>query len=347
MWSLVTFSPFRPKAPPQPPRVPSPRIITFVLMASTTYERDIDFSHHPLPPARTSWERASRFRERLSQITIAPPTAAPLEKSQFSPDSPPPPPPPRKSFTHIRMGSSSTTHLHKTPRNLEAGVRNLQSPKSSGGMSRINAFIESVRNWGRREPEMIPIQEPTHLGPWPPLHVDKRTHVCHCQDPKRKKRRRIWMFILIIVLLYLLANSIVLNTRVLTIPPSSGGTGQNTAAQPSSTSSPSSGSTFALSNDQQQCLTQFTVDAPNRPSSYPCGSCLPLLQAVPQSFSDTDPQDGQSVQNALQFCGLKAFFDSANSQGQQTLSNGRWIQDIKFCAWNGVSCDGSGRVSTL
>lgn len=192
---------------------------------------------------------------------------------------------------------------------------------------------------------MIPIQDPTHLGPWPPLHIDKRTHICHCQDPKRKKRRRIWMFILIIVLVYLLANSIVLSTRVLTVSTNNGGDGQSTATQPSSSSS--NGSTFALSTDQQQCLTQFTVDAPTNPSSYPCGSCLSLLQAVPQSFFDADAQDGQNIQNALQFCGLKAFFDSANSQGQQALSNGRWIQDTKFCAWNGVSCDGSGRVSTL
>ena len=309
-------------------------------MSHTNYDRDIDSPQPPLLPARSSWERASRFRERLSQITIAPPAAAPVEKSQFSPDSPPPPPP-RKSFTHIRMGSSSTTHLHKTPRNLEAGVRNLQSPTRTGFMGRINALLDSIKSFRRRDIELVQIQDPTHLGPWPPLHIEKRPHVCYCQEPKRKKRRRIWTIVLIIVLLYLLANSIVLNTKVLTTTSSSSNNGQTDS------SSGSTGSTLALSGDQQECLTEFTVDAPSNPSSYPCGTCLSLLQAVPQSFLDSNAQDGQDIQNALQFCGLKGFFDSANSQGQQTLTNGGWIKDVKFCAWSGVSCDGSGKVSTL
>lgn len=86
------LSPFRPKAPPQPPRVPSPRIITFVLMASTTYERDIDFSHHPLPPARTSW-------------SVHPDSANAFRRSPLLP----------RRQHHWRNHSSRPTHHHHHP----------------------------------------------------------------------------------------------------------------------------------------------------------------------------------------------------------------------------------------
>ncbi|EGO26326.1 hypothetical protein SERLADRAFT_384847, partial [Serpula lacrymans var. lacrymans S7.9] len=121
----------------------------------------------------------------------------------------------------------------------------------------------------------------------------------------------------------------------------------------SSTSSSDSGSTSStstsstLSTNAQQCLSQYTLNAPSSPSSYPCSTCLPTLQAVPSSFLNTDTQDGQQIQNAIQFCGLRAVFETANAAGQATLGNGSWVQDVKFCAWTGVTCDGSGQVSNL
>lgn len=288
-------------------------------------------------PSRDSWHRAAKFRENLSQVTIVPANAVPaVEKSQFSPDSPPPGVP-RASSSHNRMQSSSSTYFHKTtPRTLEAGYRHSDAERPRGVRDRIADFVQRLRNW-RVEPEIVPIQQP-RLAPWPPLHVEKRIQ-CHCEDPKHKKRRRLWSILLIIVLLYLLVNTLVLNVRLL---------GDSTKGQNGSTqSNGSSSSSSSLSASQQQCVTQFTVNAPSNPSSFPCSSCLPLLQAVPSSFATANAEDGQTIQNAIQFCGLKAIFDSANQNGQQTLASGNWAQDTKFCAWSGISCDGSGQVSTM
>lgn len=66
------LSSFRPKTTTTTSRTWSSYNHLCFLMSHTTYERDNNFPNPPLPPARTSWERASRFRERLSQITIAP-----------------------------------------------------------------------------------------------------------------------------------------------------------------------------------------------------------------------------------------------------------------------------------
>ncbi|KIK39168.1 hypothetical protein CY34DRAFT_808597 [Suillus luteus UH-Slu-Lm8-n1] len=156
------------------------------------------------------------------------------------------------------------------------------------------------------------IQE--ELPEWPPLHVQKRK--------SRRTRIILLLCLLIIVLLFLIANVIFLNIRVLSVQP----------ATPSSTS---------LSVNAQQCLSQYTLNAPSSPSSYPCSTCLPILQAVPLS---SNSQNAQQIINAIQFCGLRAIFDTANSQGQASLG---WVNDVKFCAWNGVTCDSSGSVANL
>jgi hypothetical protein len=156
------------------------------------------------------------------------------------------------------------------------------------------------------------IQE--ELPEWPPLHVHKR----------KSNRTRIILLLclLLIVLLFLIANVIFLNIRVLSLH----------TATPSSTS---------LSANAQQCLSQYTLNAPSSPSSYPCSTCLLTLQAVPLS---SNSQNAQQMLNAIQFCGLRAIFDTANSQGQASLG---WVNDVKFCAWNGVTCDGSGMVANM
>ncbi len=286
-------------------------------------------------PSGQSWPRAAHYRENLSEITVVPSNNHTVEKSKFSPDSPTGRP--RPSISHSRMASTSTAFL-TNPRNLEDG-NGTHSEKPRSVLSRITEFISSLR---KREKDtiLLPIQ-PSHLPPWPPLHVEKR--LCPCEDPKRKKHERYWIIALIIILLYLLGNTIALNIRVLNFVSSSSGNGQSTTGGTST----SGGSSFALSNDQRQCLSQFTVNAPSNPSSFPCSSCLPLLAAVPESFISTDLQDGQNVQNSIQFCGLQAVFASASSTGQQGLSNGGWLKDVKFCAWSGVTCGGSGLVSSM
>lgn len=285
-------------------------------------------------PAPPTWTRGTHFRENLSQITVVP---ANVEKSKFSPDSPNGRP--RPSISHSRMGSSTTAFLTNS-RNLENGEgAHSEQPRSLIG--RMTDFLSRFRR--REKTVLLPIQAPpSQLPPWPPLHIEKR--LCPCEDPKTKKRNRYWTIALIIVLLYLLGNIIALNIRVLNFVTSSSSSGNG---QSNSGGTSSSGGSFALSNDQEQCLSQFTVNAPSNPSSFPCSSCLPLLATVPESFISTNLKDGQNVQNAIQFCGLQAVFASADSTGQQGLSNGGWLKDVKFCAWSGISCGGSGLVSAM
>lgn len=288
---------------------------------------------HELPATRT-WERASKFREHLSAISIPPVDFLPPH-SRFSPDSPPLPPVP-PSHSKKMSTNGSTQSLRK----LEAGNK-LQKSNQEGLFSRLRKAVFELRV-GRRQEMSIPMQEP-----WQPLRVQKRVY-CEYHD-KKKEHGWKWKIILIIILLYLLINSIVLNVKVLSTP-STTVPGQVTTTEPTgnnSTPSPKPSSPTALSNDAQQCLSQFTLNAPSNPSGYPCSSCLPVLAAVPSNFSQTNPADGQNILNAVQFCGLKSLFDSANSDGQASLGNGSWFQDVKFCAWTGVSCDGSGQVSSM
>lgn len=190
----------------------------------------------------------------------------------------------------------------------------------------------------------MPIQE-AELPSWPPLHIEKRTccHDCPCHSlnkKKQKKRRRdrIMIYILVVIILYLLGNTIALNTRVF-----SATSVVNTGDAKNATSSTSS----TLSADAQQCLSQYIVNAPSNPTQYPCSTCLSVLQSVPSNFSDGDAQDGQQITNAIQFCALRAVFETASSDGQSSLADSNWAQDVRFCAWRGVQCDGTGRVSSL
>ncbi|KAG1725440.1 L domain-like protein [Suillus lakei] len=162
------------------------------------------------------------------------------------------------------------------------------------------------------------------LAEWPPLHVHKRK--CDCKK-KRNRRSCCLLILLIVVLLFLIGNVIFLNVRVFS----------NNTPVPSNTNT-------TLSANAQQCLSQYTLNAPSSPSSYPCSTCLPTLQTVPSTYLSSNPQNAQQILNAIQFCGLRGIFDTANSQGQAALS---WVNDVKFCAWNGVTCDGSGRVANL
>ena len=178
-------------------------------------------------------------------------------------------------------------------------------------MERMRKFMFDLRTW-HTQPDIVPIQD-ARLEPWPPLHIEKR--LCPCQDPRRikekkqkKKRRRIMMILLIIVLIYLLANSVVLNVRVFSTPSTDSsslgqnlpvtndpGQGTQVTTTTQSSSSQQTSSPVVLSANQQQCLTQFTVNAPSNPSSFPCSTCLPILQSVPSAFIQTNQQDGQNV----------------------------------------------------
>ncbi|KAH7883248.1 RNI-like protein [Phlebopus sp. FC_14] len=279
---------------------------------------------------------SSKFREHLSLTLPAGHLDIPIEQSKFSPASTVAP-----SSRFSFVGSTSKRSQSKS-KDIEAGTR--QSP---GLRDRFTKLFFDLRTFNNTEPDLVPIQEP-QLTQWPPLNVEKRRCTCNCNlhDPrhaekarKQKRRSRCLLFLLIIILLLLIGNSIFLNVRVISLSSSSSTSPTNATAS----------TTSMLSTNAQQCLSQYTLNAPTAPSAYPCSTCLPSLQAVPSSFisNAANSQDAQEITNAIQFCGLRAIYETANVQGQASLGNGSWAQDVKFCAWTGVSCDGSGRVASL
>jgi hypothetical protein len=116
-------------------------------------------------------------------------------------------------------------------------------------------------------------------------------------------------------------------------------TSTSTTSPPASTPT----NTMMFSAGTQQCITQFMLNAPSDPTGYPCSTCLPLLTAVPANATAVYPV----ARDATQFCGLRSIWEDAGQQGQAGLEAGGWVKDVKFCAWNGVRCNGAGRVSSL
>ncbi|KAI0070470.1 L domain-like protein [Panus rudis PR-1116 ss-1] len=299
---------------------------------------------------------------RHNELTISvPPPDVPIEVSRFSPESPPLPPVPPRSRAASPWSDAWTRRASSTvagqSKDVESNARTSLSPRRmstpepetrdySTYRSRFTKLFFDLRTLVRnKEPEIVPIQPP-QLPPWEPLHIEKRgcCHDCPCHTQKvktkkkRSKRDKILIYLLVLVILYLLGNTLFLDIRVLN--PSS----TTTTATPSNDTASTS---TQLSPSAQQCLSQYTINAPSDPSSYPCSSCLPILQQVPSDFSSSNQSDVEQIQNAIQFCGLRAFFETADSDGQSALGNGGWVKDVRFCAWNGVGCDGAGRVSSL
>ncbi|KAI6148341.1 RNI-like protein [Pisolithus tinctorius] len=267
----------------------------------------------------------SKFREHLS-LTLPPGHLdLPVEQSKFSPASTIDPSP--------RYSESMRNPFHPlSPKDVEAGT-----PQSSSSLrDRFTKLFFDLRTFHNAVPARV---QDSRLSQWPPLNVEKRRCTCH-HDPrheakrkKRKRRSRCLLILLIIILLFLIGNVIYLNVRVLSLASS---------LSPNPT-------TQVLSADALQCISQYTLNAPSSPSSYPCSSCLPALQGVPSSFmsNSANAQDAQTINNAVQFCSLRAVYETANAQGQTTLGNGSWSQNLNFCTWTGVTCDTSGRVSSL
>lgn len=199
---------------------------------------------------------------------------------------------------------------------------------------------------------------------------------CNCKcnkrhDPKRK-RTRMCLFILIILLILLaVADVIFLNVRVLnpdfgilqpTVTPTPTNLSRDGTAtlatptatatatttrsnaennRPSSTISTASASASASPSVLQNCLTQFQLNAPSAPQSYPCDTCFSALSGAPAS-AGAGP--------ATQFCAMKAIFDSAGSSGSANsgaLSGAGWMKDAKPCGWSGVTCDSNGNVNNI
>ncbi|KAI9568800.1 RNI-like protein [Boletus coccyginus] len=273
---------------------------------------------------------SSKFREHLSINHPPNYLDIPAQTSKFSPTSTIAP---SSRFSFGRTNSKRSTHSEPSlpPKDVEAGT----PPTSSSMRDRFTKLFFDLRTLNTPDPA----QDPS-LSQWPPLHIEKRHCLCQLHDPKREarvrkqqRRSRCLLILLIITLLLLIGNAVFLDIRVLSL----------------STSSSTTLTTDALSADAQQCLSQYTLNAPSSPRSYPCSTCLSVLQAVPSSYtsSSANAQSTQVINNAVQFCGLRAVYETANAQGQATLGNGSWSQNVDFCTWTGVSCDTSGQVSSL
>jgi hypothetical protein len=299
---------------------------------------------------------SSRFKDPLS-VTVLPPDADsdhPLERSRFSPDSPT-----QRTFTFGRPIFSHKSSPRSRPLDLEKGSSG-GSGSSSGSSSpqptirdRFARLLADFRAGRRRDdPSVRPAapvvtQKSSELSTERPLDVRKAGVIAHCncrrpsQTRRQKWYRRALLTALVASLLYLFVNVVVLDVRLYALSrwmPQMPSTTTASASPP-----PSSMYTTVLPADTQQCITQYNLNAPGNPTGYPCSTCLPLLAAVPPNATAVYAV----ARDAMQFCGLRSIWEDADQQGRAALEAGGWVEDVKFCAWNGVRCDGAGRVSSL
>ncbi|KAG9104236.1 hypothetical protein FRC06_004220 [Ceratobasidium sp. 370] len=198
-------------------------------------------------------------------------------------------------------------------------------------------------------------------------------HKCPCQhhkSPRRKQTRMFWCLLLILLILLAVADIIFLNVRVfnpnfiVAQPPATPAptnlARETITAVPTTVTLASAGSTIISVTTAsvtttvsmsatpsgtpsllQNCLSQFQINAPSNPASYPCDTCFSALSSAPSS-ANAGP--------ATQFCAMKAIFDSAGSSGSANngaLSGAGWMKDAKPCGWNGVNCDSNGNINSI
>lgn len=284
--------------------------------------------------SKYTWDRHPQRRPPPA-VTIPPPSPP-----NYSPDSP-------SHLHHARSQSEWTNTLTvqsytKDP-DPEAG-KQPTTPQPSRFRERFTKYFFDLRMPTQgRDPEWVPMSEPP-LQQWPPLEIEKKRRCHHCQEENDRRRKLMAVLIvMIVVLLFLFGNIIFLNVRVVRLSASR----SSSPSSPSNTSGVNTSTSNGLSEDAQQCLSQYTLNAPSDPQGYPCSTCLGVLQQVPSSFFETDQSDGEQITNAIQFCGLRSIFETSSGDGQRGLSNAGWAQDVRFCAWQGVRCDGFGRVASL
>lgn len=165
---------------------------------------------------------------------------------------------------------------------------------------------------------------------------------------REKKRRNIY------IAAALLAITIVVVVVILVVRLVKPNKDAKTTAEPTGLSSPvpspspslTPATSALLTPEQSKCLTDFIASAPSAPLDYPV-SCLKTLQSVSTGIATTDPTAAGFIVAAKQFSALRLLFDRCSGAAQQGLNAGRWFKDTKLCAWSGVQCDSSGRVSQL
>lgn len=299
--------------------------MTATMPSSISAGSNLDFNLDDFPPPRPS---ASGIRSPLiarePTLSTRPSSVVRLPSLRM----------PSPSLS--RRGLPSNPRSPRSPRSLEKGVRRFTSQQPRSGVRGALSGLFQRRS----EPDLeIPIQdaspaastvhEEVNLPPWPPLHIEKRQmhcrESCRCADPKRKKRRRLFLILLIILLLYLLGDSVFLTQQVVS----------------------NDGDKRALTPAQELCLTQFIVNAPANASLYPCSTCLDILQDISNSFKFPTSNEALVLSNSLQFCGLQSLVVASGATARDSLTNGEWVQNVQFCTWTGVQCDGQGNVMSL
>ena len=282
------------------------------------------------------WQKPSRFKEHLS---ISPSDNFDIEQSRFSPDSPPPHPLRTASLT-----LAGTPQSLKTARDIPEDIESLRSHGSSNFRrqtirDRFTKIFFDVRTLDdRNNNHDIDLVSVRPMSPWAPLNVDKKaqsplpTYPAPRYSPpqkKQKKRRFRWCtLLLILIILALLGNVAFLDVRVVELTRIVNGNTSSTTPTPTNSSL----------NAVEECVSEFTINAPSNPSAYPCSTCLSILSNVANNSDATD---------AVQFCGLRAILESTSTTGQAALSNGGWGKNLNVCTWSGVSCSNSGLVTSL
>lgn len=303
--------------------------------------------HHPpllttppssgMPSTSSPWQKPSRFKEHLS---ISPPDGFDIEQSRFSPDSPPPHPLRTASLT-LAGTPLSLRNTRDIPEDIESLRSHSSNVRRQTLRDRFTKIFFDVRTLddrsNSRDTDLISVRP---LSPWAPLNLYKEksplptTYPAPRHPPPQKKqekrRFRWWALLLILIILALLGDVAFLNVRVVELT--------KVVTTPSSPTPAPTPSDPSSSDDVQECLSQFALNAPSDPSAYPCSTCLPVLSNV---TSNAD------AANALQFCGLRAILESTSTTGRTALSNGGWGKDLRVCTWSGISCSDSGLVTSL
>lgn len=283
---------------------------------------------------------STKFTEHLS-IAVPPPNPS-YERSRFSPDSP--------TKQVFPLGRNA---LHRSsPRSRrfdpEKGIPSESHSSSQPSMrDRLARLFPQLRGSRRGDSSVQLVAPPSEVPVWKLDNVrgseaQYASHVQPLPTCTHKWHNRTLLLALIIFLLYLFINVIVLNVR--SFSPSQVSP-RTFSSSTTSTTPPASAPTNSMmfSADTQQCITQYTLNAPSDPTGYPCSTCLSLLAAVPANATAVYPV----ARDATQFCGLRSIWEDAGQQGQAGLEAGGWVKDAKFCAWSGVRCNGAGRVSSL
>ncbi|KAI0001051.1 hypothetical protein BJV77DRAFT_1155510 [Russula vinacea] len=279
---------------------------------------------HQRPQTPSSSQGSStKFKEHLS-IAVPPPNPT-FEHSRFSPDSP------SKQIFHLGRTIFNWASPRSQRFDLEKGTASPGHSRSNSAQSsqhsikdrfaRFFPLREGSRGSDSSGQRAVPIVAPSSEAPVWRLDNSAARSCARYLSPlpvhQRDRPQRSFVF---------RVASVTKMLSYTTAPPTSAPTGS-----------------VMLSGDTQQCLTQYTLNAPGDPTGYPCGTCLPLVTAVPANASAVYPV----ARDATQFCGLRSIWEDAGQQGQAGLEAGGWVKDIKFCTWSGVRCNGAGRVSSL